>query len=47
MRLRSFPLLSLLVAVSWLVQGAPLPAAIRTEPPLPSPSPRVPSPATA
>ena len=32
MKLRLFPLLSLLVAVSLLVQGAPLPAAARTEP---------------
>ncbi|MCX6030820.1 MAG: fibronectin type III domain-containing protein [Chloroflexi bacterium] len=32
MKLRIFPLLSLLVAVSLLVQGAPLPAAARTAP---------------
>ena len=32
MKLRLFPLLSLLIAVSLLIQGAPLPAAARTEP---------------
>ena len=32
MKLRSFTLLTLLVAVSLLVQGAPLPAAARTVP---------------
>ena len=32
MKLRLFPLLSLLIAVALLIQGAPLPVAARTEP---------------
>jgi len=38
MKVRPFPLLILLIAVSLLVQGAPLPVAARTEPDLAEPA---------